>query len=327
VPDTLITGATGFVGGAVLRHLAAAGRSVRALSRRPKDDGVLRDLGAEEAVRGDLFDPESLRRAAEGCRVVYHVAGVNRMCAQKPDEMVRANVEGSRAVVAAAAAAGVEKVVYTSSAATIGEAAGVVATEKTPHRGSYNTAYEHSKHLAEIAVFEEAAERGVPVVSVNPSSVQGPGRTGGTARLLIAYLNGRLRFAVDVPMSLVFVDDCATAHLLAERCGVAGERYLVSGATITVSEAVGMLSRVAGEARRVSYLPAWAVRAAALPIGAVFRMLGRDAPLCREAAAAMLHGHRYDGSKAERDLGLRYTPVEDWLAEAVAWYREQGLVG
>ncbi len=168
-----------------------------------------------------------------GCRVVFHAAGVNAMCLPDPAPMYRANVDGPAGVVRAAAAAGVPRVVHTSSAVTMGEAAGVVATEATPHRGSHLSHYERSKHLGEQAVLAEGARTGVEVVCVNPASVQGPGRTGGTARLLIGYLSGRLRWTVDATFSLVFVDDCTRAHLLAERRGVPGERYLVSGATLT----------------------------------------------------------------------------------------------
>ena len=325
MPDVFLTGGTGYVGGLVLDRLVAEGRSVRALVR----DGAGRDrvleAGAAEAVRGDVLDLASLHAGASGCPVVYHAGGVNALCSPDPAQMHRVNVAGSLNVVRAASDAGVRRVVYTSSAATIGEPHGVIAAEDTEHRGSFNTEYERSKHDAERAVFAAAARLGVDVVAVNPSSVQGPGRTGGTARLLIGFLTGRLRFAVDVPMSLVYGADCAAAHLAAERHGGSGERYLVSGVTLTVSEAVALLGRITGVERTVRMLPTWVVKAAAAPVGAVFRVLGREAPLCRESARAMLHGHRYDGSRAERDLGLRYTPAEEWLEETVAWYRQQGL--
>lgn len=313
------------MGGDVLARLAAEGREVRALVRGPAARAVVEGRGASDAVAGDVLDPESLRAALAGCRVAYHAAGVNTMCPRDPTAMHRVNVEGSVNVVRAAAAAGVPRIVYTSSAAVIGEARGVVADETTPHRGSFLTAYERSKHAAEAAVLAEGARLGVEVVCVNPSSVQGPGRTGGTARLLVGYLTGRLRAAVDVPLSLVYGPDCAAAHLAAEHRGRPGERYLVSGVTLTVGEAVGLLARITGEDRRVRMLPGWLVRAAAGPVGWGYRLARRDAPLCPEAARAMLHGHRYDGSKAERELGVRYTPVEAWLEATVAWYREEGI--
>ena len=163
-------------------------------------------------------------------------------------------------------------------------------------------------------------------MSVNPSSVQGPGRTSGTARILIGSLRGRLGVAVDTVVSLVFVDDCTDAHLLAAERGSPGERYLVSGATLSVREALEVLGRVAGQRRRVVFLPRAAVSAAAPLVGAGFRLLRKHPPLCREAARVVRHGARYDGSRISRDLGLVYTPVEEWLERTVAWYREQGLV-
>jgi dihydroflavonol-4-reductase len=167
----------------------------------------------------------------------------------------------------------------------------------------------------------------VEVVCVNPASVQGPGRTGGTARLLIGYLSGRLRWTVDATFSLVFVGDCTRAHLLAERRGVPGERYLVSGATLRVREAVALLGRVAGMERRVRFLPAWTALTGATMAGLPYRLAGRQAPVCREMARVLRHGAAYDGSRATRDLGLEYIPLEEWLRATVQWYRAEGLVG
>ena len=326
MPDVFLTGGTGFVGGALLRRLAAEGRAVRALARTPAGLDLVRSLGAE-AVAGDLSDGEALRRGMAGCRVVFHAAGVNAMCLPDPAPMYRANVDGAAGVVRAAAAAGVPRVVHTSSAVTMGEATGVVATEATPHRGSYLSHYERSKHLGEQAVLAEGKRTGVEVACVNPASVQGPGRSGGTARLLIGYLSGRLHWTVDSTFSLIFVDDCTRAHLLAERRGAPGERYLVSGATLTVRAAVALLGRVAGVERTVRFLPGWTASSGAAVVGGAWHLAGRQAPVCREMARVLRHGAAYDGSRATRDLGLAYTTLEDWLRLTVDWYREQGLVG
>lgn len=325
MPDAFLTGGSGFVGGALLRGLVAEGREVRALARSPEGEARVRAVGAEVAA-GDLWDAPALRRGMAGCRVAFHAAGVNAMCLADPSDMYRANVDGPVEVVRAAAAAGVRRVVHTSSAVTIGEETGTVATEQTPHRGSYLSHYERSKHLGEQAVVAEGKRLGVEVVCVNPASVQGPGRTGGTARLLIGYLSGRLRWAVDATLSLVFVDDCTRGHLLAERRGVPGERYLVSGATLTVREALGVLGSVVGRERTMRFLPGWAASAGATVVGGAGRLADRPAPVCREMTRVMRHGAAYDGSRAARDLGLAYTPLEDWLRATVAWYREQGLV-
>jgi dihydroflavonol-4-reductase len=274
---------------------------------------------------GDILDPAALAAALEGCRVVFHVAGVNETCLADPAPMYRANVDGTVAVVRAAAAAGVERVVYTSSLAAIGERAGEVATEDTVHCGEYPTHYARSKHHAELAGFTEADRLGVDLVAVNPASVQGPGRTGGTARILIGFLSGRLRFAVDTTLSLVSIDDTARAHLLAAERGVPGERYLVSGAMLSVREAVATLGEIAGIDREVRYLPAWLVSAGATAVGGACRLAGVHPPACREMARVLRRGARCDGSRAERDLGLAYTPLEEWLGETIDWYRAEGL--
>jgi len=322
VPDVFLTGATGFVGSALLNRLIADGRSVRALVRSNGDADGMRSLGVEPVI-GGLEDIES--SSMSGCRSVFHVAGLNAMCLRQPLALERTNVAGTRAVVGAAAQAGVERVVYTSSAATIGEPQGSVGTESTIHRGTYITAYERSKHLAEVAAFEDAKTAGLDLVAVNPSSVQGPGRTGGTARILISFLRGRLRFAVDTRLSLVFIDDVVDAHIRAEQTGRAGQRYLVSGWTATVAEAVDVLSAVTGIDRHVRYLSPRLLGVVAATSSAWYRLLRRDAPLCREMVAALRHGHTYDGSRAESELGLRYTPPEEWLARTVEWYRAEGM--
>jgi len=325
VPDAFLTGGTGFIGGALLQALLDDGRTVRALVRTDAAAARLEALGAQPVI-GDLLGPESFATSIEGCGTVFHVAGLNAMCLADRDALERVNVDGTRAVVAAAAAAGVRRIVYTSSAATIGEPEGEIGTEDSQHRGSYNTGYERSKHLAEVVAFSEAQRLGVDLVAVNPSSVQGPGRTGGTAKILIGYLKGRLRFAVDTRMSLVSIDDTVRAHIDAETRGTPGERYLVSGWAATVPQAVGLLSTIAGVEHRVRYLPHWMLSAAAAVVGGGARLVRRDAPLCPEMVRALRHGHTYDGGRVEREWGFQYTPPEVWLAETVDWYREQGIV-
>ncbi len=323
MPDTLITGGTGFVGGALLRRLIADGRSVRALVRSPEGADAVAALGAEP-VFGDVTDAESVARAVAGCRSVFHVAGVNEMCPVDVQLMHRVNVEGTQIVTRAAAARGVERLVYTSSAAALGEAPGETASESTRFRADLSQ-YGESKRRGEEIAFAEASGSGLQVVAVNPASVQGPGRTEGTARILLGFLQGSLRAAVEATISLVYVDDCTEAHLLAESKGIPGERYLVSGLTLSVAEALEMLSRVTGIERRVRWLPIWMLSVMAPLVAAGFRGVGKQPPLCGEMVRIMRHGAAYDGSRISRELGLTYTPPELWLAATVEWYREQGL--
>ncbi len=321
----LITGGSGFVGRAVLDRLIARGRTVRALTRSDASAAALASAGADP-VRGDLADPASLERAMAGCEVVYHVAGLNGFCLPDPGALTVANVEGTRAVVRAAGAAGVRRVVYTSSAATLGEARGTIGSESSPHRGSFLSHYERSKYEAERVAFATAAEAGVELVSVNPSSVQGPGRTRGTAKILIDALNGRLKLIVDSRMSIVDVGDCAEGHLLAEERGAPGERYVLSGVTLTVAEAVALLGRISGRDEHPRRLPAPVAVAMATGAELLGRARGRRPSICREMIRTILHGHAYDGSRATRELGLVYAPIEESLRRTVEWYVAEGLV-
>jgi dihydroflavonol-4-reductase len=321
----LVTGGTGFVGGALVDALVAAGRPVRALARSADSAQALRGRGAEP-VDGDVLDPGSLARAAEGCSVVYHAAGINAFCLPDPSPMERVNVEGSANVVAAAAGAGVSKIIYTSSAATIGEVPGTVGSESSAHRGWFLSCYERTKYLAERRVLRDAADLGVDVVCVNPSSVQGPGRLHGTARLLLAYLNGTLKFLVDTRISFLDIADCTAGHLLAEQHGKAGERYVLNAATLTTRELIAIVANATGTQRRVRWLPGRVAMAGAVVVETGARAARRKPPICREMMRTLLHGHIYDGSRAERELGLHYTPVEDTITRTLRWYSENGYL-
>jgi dihydroflavonol-4-reductase len=321
----LVTGGTGFLGRALVERLLSGGDQVKALARSDTSTGELGALGAEP-VRGDVLDLEALKAPMRGCDLVYHAAGANAFCLRDPSPMFEVNVHGSRNVVLAAARAGVRRVVYTSSAATLGEASGTIGSEGSPHRGWFLSDYERSKFEAERAVFATAGETGLEVVSVNPASVQGPGRATGSARLLLDYLNGRLKAVVDSQLSLVDIADCTEGHLLAGARGTPGERYVLSGATLSVRDGLALVARLLGVDRPVRTLPpslAMAVATAAEALGRVRRGSPR---ICRELARTLIHGHAYDGSKATRTLGLRYTPVEETLRRTVDWWVEQRLV-
>ena len=308
-----------------MERLIADGRAVRALARSDESARALRELGAEP-VRGDVLDAESLRAAMRGSDLVYHVAGVNALCLRDPSPLFGVNVEGSRNVMRAAADAGVPRVVYTSSAATIGEARGTFGSETSPHRGSFLSGYERSKYEAEQAVLSVARETAVEVVCVNPASVQGPGRATGSTKLLLDYLNGRLKVIVDATISLVDIADCTEGHLLAEARGRPGERYLLSGATITTREGIDLLERVTGVHERVRTLPPLVATAGAVAAETAARLRRKSPRLCRDLVRTALHGHAYDGSKATRELGLRYTPLEETIRRTVEWFRDEGLV-
>ncbi len=319
-----VTGGSGFLGSAIVERLVGDGREVRALARSTDAATALGALGAR-AVPGDLFDRAALLDGMRGCDTVFHLAGVNAMCTRDPGEMLRVNVEGAAGVVRIAAAAKVRRVVATSSAAAIGEPAGVTAREDTPHRGTFLSEYERSKFVGERRMMALGQALDLPVVCVNPASVQGPGRLQGSARLLLGIVNGRFPVLVNTWLSVVDIRDCTSAHLLAESHGVPGRRYLVSGASIDLRAAVHLLRAVCGRPARVWFAPRGLATLAGFAGGTVGRLLRSDPQVCPEAIRTLLHGHRFDGSLAERDLGLRYTPLEETVRTTLAWYAARDL--
>lgn len=321
-----VTGGTGFVGGGVLEAVVLDGawREVRALARDRTGGDLVAAAGAEP-VMGDVLEPESLRAGMEGCSTVFHVAGVNENCVKDPSHMFEVNVGGTRNVITAAAAQRVDRVIITSSAAAIGHREGTVGTEASPHRGHYLSDYEESKHQAESAALDLGDKLGVEVVSVNPSSVQGPGRTTGSARIILAYLNGRLRFAPDTTVGLVDIADCGRGHVAAAKRGRPGERYLLNAESRSLRELTAMIDGITGVRRRVTWLPAPIVEVAGW-LGSVAQGLGRNPPICKEMVRTLLHGHSYDGTRAERELGVEYLPLRTTLARTIEWYAEFGFV-
>jgi dihydroflavonol-4-reductase len=325
VARVFVTGGSGFIGGALTTRLVERGDHVVGLARSEEAAAKVAARGAEVA-RGDLLDEDSIAAAMAGCESAYHVAGLNSHCPSDPDMLLRVNVGGAEAAVRAAARAGIGRMVYTSSAASLGEAEGTVGTEDCAHRGSYLSVYDRSKHEGERAVFAAAAETGVEVVAMNPSSVQGPPRTGGNGGIIIAYLNGKLPVFVDTYVSVVDIQDCVEGHLLAAERGESGRRYVLNGATIHSLEALEIVSGLSGVRDRVRMVPPPLARAAVAMAEAAYRVRGKTPSVCRARVRTILHGHRYDGSRATRELGLEYTPVADTFARTIEWAVAEGLV-
>jgi dihydroflavonol-4-reductase len=325
VARVFVTGASGFIGGALAARLLEHGDEVVGVARSDEAAAVVARRGAEVA-RGDLLDEDSLVAGMQGCALAYNVAGVNTHCPSDAAMLVRVNVDGAEAAVRAAARAGVPRMVFTSSAASVGEPPGTVGREDTAHRGWYLSAYDRSKHLGEEAAFRAAQRLGVELVAVNPSSVQGPGRSSGTAKILLAYLNGRLRVFVDTYVSVVDIADAVEGHLLAAARGRSGQRYLLNGATIPSAEALRIVSELSGTSSPVRMVPPALARAAATVAEGVARARGKTSSLCRARVRTILHGHRYDGSLATRELGLSYTPVAETFRRTIEWAVSEGLV-
>ena len=317
-----VTGGTGVVGREVVRHLSDAGHEVVALARSDRGAMVLQRMGASPRI-GDVTDPESLTALVTEAQWVFNVAGVNELCPRDPSGMWEVNVNGALAVLDACERGGVERLIHTSSAVTIGAPGDSVATEMSQHRGWFVSEYERSKTVAERLLFDTATS--VDVVSVNPSSVQGPGRATGTGRLLLAAARGRARLAVNAVLSIVDIADCARGHLLAAERGVKGERYLLSGSTIDVKDLVRVLNRLTTNTTRPVFLSPSRLELLAPWIGVLDRLIP-GVGVCEESIRVLLEGHRYDGGKAVRDLGLEYTPLEDTLRRTIDWFGTEGLL-
>ena len=321
-----ITGGTGVIGRVLVGRLVQRGDDLVALARSEESARALREQGCSDVVRGEVDDVDALAGGMSGCHVAYNLAGVNTLCVSDPEPMRRANVDGAVAAVRAAKQAGLPRLIHTSSASTIGEQPGTIGNEWSPHRGWYLSTYERTKTEGERAAMAAARDVGQDVVYVNPSSVQGPGRASGTGRFLLAALDGRLPVFIDTDVSLVDIGDCVEGHLLAAERGQAGERYLLSGIRLTVSEALALAGDVAGVERHPRIVPGAMATAAGTVVEYAYKLRGRRPPVCREMVRTLLHGHRYDGSRAERELGLRYTDPRETVRRTVEWARAEGLL-
>lgn len=325
--NTLLTGGTGFVGAHIARALVERGDAVRCLVRPASRLDNLEGLEVE-LVEGDLLDPDSLARAAEGCSELYHCAADYRLWAPDPSAIYRTNVEGTRHVLAAAEAAGA-RVIYTSSVGALGlHADGTPASEETPvGLDDMIGHYKRSKYLAE-RVAEEAAEAGREVVIVNPSTPVGEMdiKPTPTGRMIVDFLNRKVPAYVDTGLNLVDVRDVARGHLLAAEKGVAGERYILGNRNLTLKEIFDLLSEITGLPSPRLRLPHAVPLAFARLESAWARLRGRAPRVSPESVRMAKKRMFFDASKAVRELGLPQSPVEDALRRAVVWFREQGYV-
>ena len=321
----LVTGATGFVGWHVARLLLERGARVRALVR---PGSRLRELEGAEAVTGDLRDPASLKRAAAGCGVVYHVAADYRLWAPDARELYRSNVEGTRNMLAAALQAGVEKLVYTSTVGCIGVPKVGVGDEQMPAiLDDMAGAYKRSKYMAEQAARQYAHE-GFPVVIVNPTAPVGDHdwKPTPTGKVILDFLKHAMPAYIETGLNLVDVRDVAAGHLLACERGRPGERYILGCENLTLEaifERLESISGVKAPVRKIPYALAYAAGVATTAWAAVTRREPR-APLdaVRMARKKMWVTH----AKATRELGYAPGPVDAALARAVEWFRANGYV-
>jgi dihydroflavonol-4-reductase len=324
----LVTGATGFVGAAVARALLQEGWEVRALARKGSDRRNLRTLAAE-VVDGDLADSQSLARSLAGCEALLHVAADYRLGAFDPQQLYRTNVEGTRNILDAARAAGVRRVVYTSSVATIGiPADGSPGTEATRATVSDMIGhYKRSKFLAE-EVARDAARAGTPVVIVNPSTPVGPGdvKPTPTGQMVLDAAAGRTPAYIDTGLNIVHVDDVAAGHLLALHHGRVGERYILGGQDMTLREILGEIAQLVGRKPPSVRLPGAVVMPIAYAAEAVARVTGRPTRITVEGVRMARKRMFFSSAKAARELGYQWRAPTQAFADAIAWFREQGML-
>jgi dihydroflavonol-4-reductase len=328
-PDlSLVTGATGFVGSAVARALLRGGHRVRVLVRPNSDRRNLAGLSVEIA-EGSMEDPPSLVRAVAGCRYVYHVAADYRIWVPDPAPMFRANVVGTRDLLMAALEAGAERVVYTSSVATLGLVSGGSANEKTPSRGEDMIGpYKRSKFEAEEVARELAVARGLPVVIVNPSTPVGPGdiKPTPTGRLILEAARGQMPAFVDTGLNIVHVDDVATGHLAAAEKGRVGERYILGGENLSLAEILAEVSQVVGRRAPRLRIPHSVLLPIAFGAECAARITGREPFVTLDGVRMSRKKMYFTSDKASRELGYAPQPARQAIADAVAWFRANGYL-
>ncbi|MFA4995521.1 MAG: hopanoid-associated sugar epimerase [Bdellovibrionales bacterium] len=324
---TFLTGATGFVGASVARLLISKGHSLRVLSRPNNDRRNLEGLDVE-IVEGDLTKPETYKKSLKGCRNLLHVAADYRIWVPDAAAMNRINVDGTRALMLAALDAGIERIVYTSSVATLGvHKDGTSANEGSPVSFSNMIGtYKQSKYLAEEEVMRLISKHKLPAVIVNPSTPIGPRdiKPTPTGRIIVDAAKGKIPAFVDTGLNVVHVDDVAMGHWLALERGKIGERYILGGTNLALSEILAIIAEIVGRPAPKIKLPRAPLYSVALGMEIAARITGREPLLTLDGLRMSKKKMFFSAAKAERELGYACRPARDALADAIAWFKAQG---
>jgi dihydroflavonol-4-reductase len=327
-PSTvLVTGASGFLGSAIAAALRARAHDVQTLVR-PSSPRT--NLDPRDTVReGDLRDRASLTAALKGVRFLFHAAADYRLWARNPEEIRRNNVEGTRLVMEEALRAGVERIVYTSSVATLELAGRGAATEEHPlaEEGAVG-AYKRSKVAAERLVEAMVRRDGLPAIIVNPSSPIGPRdvRPTPTGRIIIEAASGRMPAFIDTGLNLVHVDDVAAGHVAALDRGRIGERYILGGKNVLFADMLADIARLVGRLPPTLKLPRRMIYPIAYAAELMAKARGVEPFVTLDGLRMARHHMFFDDSKARRELGYASRPYRDGLSDAIAWFRSHGAL-
>ncbi|HTO39441.1 MAG TPA: hopanoid-associated sugar epimerase [Rhizomicrobium sp.] len=327
-PRVVVTGASGFVGSAVARAALARGYDVCTTLRANSNRANIENLGCEIAI-ADMRDQQAMEQALKGARYLFHVAADYRLWARDPSEIVRNNLEGTRATMQAALNAGVEKIVYTSSVATLKPVDGQSVDETSRHdETTVIGAYKLSKVLAERLVEKLIVENGLPATIVSPSTPIGPRdiRPTPTGRIIVEAATGKIPAFVDTGLNLAHVDDVAMGHFLALDKGKIGERYILGGEDVSLQQMLAVIASLAGRKAPTIKLPRGPLYPLAYAAEAVAKITGKEPFLTADALNMSKYRMFFSSAKAKRDLGYQPRPYREGLTDAFAWFGQEGYL-
>jgi len=325
--STLVTGAAGFLGSHVTRQLVARGEEVRVLIRASSSNRAISDLPLEY-VTGDLRDPASLARAMKGVRRVFHVAADYRLWAKRSQDIYDSNVGGTKNLLAAAKAAGVAQLIYTSTVATIAVDRLELPNEFTDSKLEEMIGhYKRSKWMAEQEALK-AAKEGLPVVVAMPTTPVGPWdwKPTPTGKIILDFLNGKMPGYVETGLNFVGVEECAAGHLLVAERGKVGERYLLGAENLTLKEMLDTLAKITSLPAPGMKIPHGVALGVAYVESTLSRLVGREPQIPVEGVKIAQHRMFVDCSRAQKELGFQPGSVAAALERAVRWYQLKGYV-
>ncbi len=325
----LVTGGSGFLGSAVVRALVRRGLSVRALVRTSSPSGNLEGLDCESFI-GDLLDENSLKAALRGVRHLFHVAADYRLWARDPSVILRVNVDGTRNLMRQALLAGVERIVYTSSVATLKVAGATMPVDEIASLDPKEAigSYKLSKTLAERAVQEMVVQESLPAIIVNPTTPIGPHdiRPTPTGRMLLDAARGKIPAYVDTGLNFAHVDDIAEGHLLAFEHGRIGERYILGGQNLMLQDLLTDIAKLTGRRAPWLKLPRGPLFPLAFGAEAMAHLTSKEPLLTLDGLRMSRYRMFFTSAKAERELGYRSRPYLEGVIDALAWFREAGYL-